>query len=260
MEPGRSRQGRHRKNSGRLALTAMGMLLNVHCLPAAAPKTQTVVGESPASGPQRETVNNQGPASSAARPSTARDHSAPTSQKQPLMDELKRRAQEAIQQSRRYLYAAVLPVREELQRLAEDENAAPSELAPIEQFFIYSVSPAAATKADPHEVAKSYCAALRAVRGDWWSLPGPASTQSGQELVALGRHVVPCLVDLLGDQTPLHYLNGEAQTMTNNYSFVVADLAAGFLAEILKKPFDHEERSVKRRQAAYQRLRVAAGR
>lgn len=266
MEPGRSRQGRHRKNSGRLALIALAALPSLHCLPAATPSREPA--QRPAAAPTPKAAPTQSPSLVATTPreptasplSTLATPATLATPKQLVMDELKRQVQEAIVQSRRSYYLDDPAVREQLRELAEDERAAPQELTLLERFFIYSVSPTLAAKADPVERARSYCAAMQSTSASWWGLPGPSGTPASRALVAMGRQAVPCLVELLHNQTPLHYLNGEAQTMTDNYSFVIADLAAGFLAEILKKPFDHEERSVTRRQAAFKELRAAAGR
>ena len=172
---------------------------------------------------------------------------------------LKREAQEAAAQSRRYFTIDALPARERLRQAAQAQELSLEGMTPLERFFVVAASPAAATKAGAQAVAQSYCAALKSLPADWWGLPGETDTAIGQTLLGLGRSTVPCLVELLGDAAPLSYLNGESNAMSQEFSYGVADLAAGFLARILHEPFDGRAGAEERR-AAREQLRIAARR
>lgn len=244
MEPRHRGQGRHRPHTGHLRFMALGTLLVVRCLPAVVPAQK----DEPPRVEAR--VRTSEPAS--------KTPLAPAAQKELVMSRLKRWAQEALLHSRRYLYPDALPGREAIKLLAADEHAAPSELAPLEQFFVYAVSSEATAKADPAAVARSYCVAMKSLYGRWWGAPGPPGTPAGRALLSLGQSAVPCLLELLGDETPLQELDGEENTMAKHYSWVIADRAAGFLSRILQQPFD-DEAAPEERRAARKRLRAAAG-
>ncbi|NCD71687.1 hypothetical protein [Mucilaginibacter agri] len=111
------------------------------------------------------------------------------------------------------------------------------ELEPLENFFVFEISPAVREKAPAPVVVSAYCTALRELTTDWWGLPAGTPTQSSLNLMAQPE-IQKGLAKLLTDKTSLHYVDGEARSYSEIYHFEVSDLAAGFLIKMSGGTYD----------------------
>lgn len=148
---------------------------------------------------------------------------------------------EAIQDSRHYYSAEALPQQEKINAwLQEHKDAKLADLKPIEHFIIAELSETAKAKLATDQLASAYCAALSTLPGNWWGRPGNTDSASGRHLMEIPpANIQGCLATLLDDQSPLAYHGSEISTLAKELEWTVADLAAGFLANMLQTGFDY---------------------
>ena len=157
-------------------------------------------------------------------------------------------------ESQHYFSLAALPSRKQLQQAAEACNGDVwRQMTPLERFFVFGISSKIRAAAGPATVAEAYCAALRVMPADYWGMPGSLDTPQAHELLDLGRAAQPCLRAQLADSTPLVFKEGEANVLTEEFSWTISDLAASFLAAVSSVHFD-ARRTPAERQAMRQQL------
>lgn len=153
--------------------------------------------------------------------------------------EMKRQLATARQQSVSYVHGDALPAGDAVRALvARDVEATWGALSDDERFFLYEISPDARRRAQPAELARAYCAGLRAVSAEWWGIPGTTANEVAARLVALGASAAACLRPLLDTTSPLRYHDGEANALVRHHGWIAGDLAAGLGAALLGQTFD----------------------
>jgi hypothetical protein len=79
-----------------------------------------------------------------------------------------------------------------------------------------------------------------------WGLPGVLNGLAGEHLLALGKVIVPELVNLLDNSKRIYYEGSKEATLGNHYGCRVKDLAAYYISMINAIPFQMDEDPNKR--------------
>lgn len=79
-----------------------------------------------------------------------------------------------------------------------------------------------------------------------WGLPGILDGLVGEHLLALGKIIVPELVNLLDNNKRIYYAGSKEATLGNHYGYRVKDLAAYYISLIKAIPFQIDEEPNKR--------------
>jgi hypothetical protein len=156
--------------------------------------------------------------------------------------EMKQHLVAAKQQALRYFTADAVPEGRAVRALvAQHPGEAWSSLSDEDRFLLYELSPESYASAPAEQRARAYCAGLEGVPFEWWGLPGALTTATAKHLISLGVAAAACLRPRLDATTPLRYLNGEANAMADDLGWVIGDLAADAVAQILGTTFDGRE-------------------
>jgi hypothetical protein len=150
----------------------------------------------------------------------------------------------AKQQAMRYFTADAVPEGQAVRALvASHPGEQWTGLSDDERFLLYELGPASRASASPEQLARAYCAGLEIMPFEWWGQPGALTTDTAKRLIALGPAAASCLRSRLDVATPLRYLNGEANSMADEFGWVIGDLAADIAAHILGMAFEARERA-----------------
>ena len=157
----------------------------------------------------------------------------------------------ARQQSRSYLSGDALPVGDDVRALVSNRSRAWwTELTPVENFFLFEISPPTASRAPANIRAEAFCAGVQQVNSEWWSIPGSRHAETTEHALASDTPITQCLVKLFDDKGELDYADGESNINAEVLRWTVGDLAAGIVAISLGEKYDSratpEERAARR--------------
>jgi hypothetical protein len=109
-------------------------------------------------------------------------------------------------------------------------------------------------------LVEAYCQTIpNGFRHDVWGFPGDGVSSFGNTLVGYGQAALPCLRNLLDNQSKIGY-TGELGAYSEGMRYRVSDLAAYFITQILNLPYNNDSNPAVRDQqiqALRQRLMIA---
>jgi hypothetical protein len=173
-------------------------------------------------------------------------------------DGLRGQLRSALGEARRRFSAEALPNADRILSLAGASDRPWDDLEPLERFLLFELDPGLAAQAGPDAEA-AYCAALEALPGDWWGLPGRQSTPASRHLAALDARGARCLVRMMESATPLEFHSGEENALARAYGLTVGDAAAGALAAALGRTYDWRSEAAERREQRRRLRELLAG-
>ncbi|MBZ5711967.1 hypothetical protein [Nannocystis pusilla] len=172
---------------------------------------------------------------------------------------IKEAVQGMLAESRTYLEIDALPSKRKLDPFLSKPVPEEERFTPIELFFLVETNVLRRESVSAAGLQAAYCAAVRQMPPDWWSMPGSTNTGVARRLLTVPG-VETCLTALLDDRTPLRYLDGESNTLAGDLDWQTGDLAAGLLGALRHDDsFDHGAR-LGERMNVRNRWRDGAGR